>query len=125
MGTVRSFEELLSWQKARAFNRKIYDVSQAGNFARDFELGRQIRRASLSISSNIAEGFERRTDNEFLFFLNVAKGSVGEVRSQLYLASDLGYIDSTKCDSLLAEATEISKMIAGFMKYLETKSGKR
>ncbi|UMY66309.1 MULTISPECIES: four helix bundle protein [unclassified Flavobacterium] len=125
MGTIRSFEDMLSWQKARAFNKKIYDVSLSENFGRDFELGRQIRRASLSITSNIAEGFERRTDNEFLFFLNVAKGSIGEVRSQLYLASDLGYINKTQCDNLLAEATEISKMLAGFMKYLETKSGKR
>ena len=68
MGNFNSFEEVASWKKSRLFNQKIYTVTQGGNFAKDFDLGRQVRRASISISSNIAEGFERNSDKEFIFF---------------------------------------------------------
>ena len=88
-------------------------------FKKDFDLARQIRRASVSISSNIAEGFERNTDKEFIHFLYIAKGSAGEVRSQLYLACDLGYLSQEILDNLLTEVTEISKLLGGFIKYLE------
>ncbi|MES2484826.1 MAG: four helix bundle protein [Bacteroidota bacterium] len=92
MGKLNSFEEVNSWQKARILNKKIYQITDADVFRKDFDLARQIRRCSVSISSNIAEGFERNTDKEFIHFLYIAKGSAGEVRSQLYLALDLNYI---------------------------------
>jgi four helix bundle protein len=120
MGKFNSFEEINSWQKSRIFNKKIYLVTENSNFKKDFDFVRQIRRASLSISSNIAEGFERNTDKEFVYFLYVAKASAGEVRSQLYLAFDLEYIIKEEFEMLLNSVTEISKLLSGFIKYLES-----
>ena len=122
MSKFRSFEEINSWQKSRIFNKKIYLVTENSNFKKDFDFVRQIRRASLSISSNIAEGFERNTDKEFVYFLYVAKASAGEVRSQLYLAFDLEYIIKEEFEMLLNSVTEISKLLSGFIKYLSPKS---
>jgi four helix bundle protein len=119
MGKFNSFEEINSWQKARILNKRIYQITENANFKKDFDFTRQIRRASLSITSNIAEGFERNTDKEFIF-LYVAKASAGEVRSQLYLAYDLEYIAKELFDDLLVSVTEISKLLSGFIKYLET-----
>jgi len=120
MGKFNSFEEIISWKKSREFNLKIYRITENQYFKRDFDLTRQIRRASTSISSNIAEGFERNTDKEFIYFLYVAKASAGEVRSQIYLASDLNYISIEISENLLHDVTEISKLLGGFIKYLET-----
>ena len=120
MSKFKSFEEINSWQKSRIFNKKIYLVTENPNFKKDFDFVRQIRRASLSISSNIAEGFERNTDKEFVYFLYVAKASAGEVRSQLYLAFDLEYIIKEEFEMLLNSVTEISKLLSGFIKYLES-----
>ena len=122
MSKFKSFEEINSWQKSRSFNKKIYLVTENSNFKKDFDFVRQIRRASLSISSNIAEGFERNTDKEFVYFLYVAKASAGEVRSQLYLAFDLEYIIKEEFEMLLESITEISKLLSGFIKYLSQKS---
>ena len=122
MSKFKSFEEINSWQKSRIFNKKIYLVTENPNFKKDFDFVRQIRRASLSISSNIAEGFERNTDKEFVYFLYVAKASAGEVRSQLYLAFDLEYIIKEEFEILLNSVTEISKLLSGFIKYLSPKS---
>ncbi|MEZ0180915.1 four helix bundle protein [Flavobacterium oncorhynchi] len=122
MSKFKSFEEINSWQKSRIFNKKIYLITENSNFKNDFDFVRQIRRASLSISSNIAEGFERNTDNEFVYFLYVAKASAGEVRSQLYLAFDLEYIIKEEFEMLLESITEISKLLSGFIKYLSLKS---
>ncbi len=119
MGKIKSFEEIEAWKKARVFTKKLYLISSEGNFERDFDLKRQIRRATVSISSNIAEGFERNTDKEFKYFLYVAKASAGEVRSQLYLAFDLSYIEEKRFKELLNEVTQISKLISGFIKYLK------
>lgn len=119
MGTFDSFEKITSWQKARAFNKRIYLTSESPFFRQDFDFVRQIRRASLSITSNIAEGFERNSDKEFVYFLFVAKASAGEVRSQLYLAFDLGYISDNEFTELLAEVSNISKLISGLIKYLQ------
>lgn len=118
MGKFGSFEEINSWQKARVLNKRIYLITENESFRRDFDLARQIRRCSVSISSNIAEGFERNTDKEFIHFLYIAKGSAGEVRSQLYLALDLNYISQEVFDELLSEITEISRLLSGFIKYL-------
>jgi four helix bundle protein len=122
MGKFNSFEEINSWQKSRIFNKQIYIITDNPNFKKDFDFVRQIRRASLSISSNIAEGFERNTDKEFIYFLYVAKASAGEVRSQLYLAKDLEYISDEKFDELLISVSEISRLISGLIKYLSTKN---
>jgi len=121
LGKFNSFEEINSWQKSRIFNKKIYEITENQTFKKDFDLARQIRRASVSISSNIAEGFERNTDKEFIYFLYVAKASAGEVRSQLYLAFDLNYIEKENFQELLFEITEISKLLSGFIKYLSQK----
>ncbi|MBA9073305.1 four helix bundle protein [Flavobacterium gossypii] len=121
MGKFNSFEEINSWQKSRIFNKKVYLITENESFKKDFDLARQIRRASVSISSNIAEGFERNTDKEFIYFLYVAKASAGEVRSQLYLALDLNYITKQDFEELLFEITEISKLLSGFIKYLSGK----
>lgn len=120
MGKFTSFEEITSWQKSRIFNKRIYLITEEVTFKKDFDFVRQIRRASLSISSNIAEGFERNTDKEFIHFLFIAKASAGEVRSQLYLAFDLNYIKKEILEELLNEVSEISKLIAGFIKYLQS-----
>ena len=92
MAKFNSFEEIVSWQKARELNVEIYKITNSSDlFHKDFGLRDQIRRASISISSNVAEGFERQTTKEFIRFLYIAKASAGEVRSQLYLAFDLKY----------------------------------
>ena len=122
MGKFSSFEEINSWQKARILNKTIYQITENPTFKKDFDFVRQIRRASISISSNIAEGFERNTDKEFIYFLYVAKASAGEVRSQIYLAFDLEYITQDVFDALLESITEISKLLSGFIKYLIPKT---
>ncbi|MCO6161681.1 four helix bundle protein [Flavobacterium sp. NRK F7] len=121
MGRFKSFEEINSWQKARIFNKRIYEITESPKFNKDVELNRQIKRASISISSNIAEGFERNTDKEFIYFLYVAKASAAEVRSQLYLALDLEYITISEFQELIELVTEISKLLSGFIKYLSPK----
>ncbi len=117
---IKSFEDIASWQKARELTNLIYRHSKRGEFARDFGLRDQIRRASTSIMSNIAEGFERGGDKEFLQFLSTAKGSCGEVRSQLYVALDQEYMSQSDFDLLRQMTIGISRLIAGFMKYLQT-----
>lgn len=124
MTKIKSFEELNCWIESREFNRSIYKVTNKNKFNVDFDLRRQLRRASISISSNIAEGFERNTDKEFIYFLYVSKGSAGEVRSQLYLAHDLKYIDKNELIELQEQITSISKMISGLIRYLENSNKK-
>jgi len=90
MAKIERFEEIEAWQDARLLVKGIYEVTDGGRFARDFGLRDQIRRAAISTMSNIAEGFERGSDKDFIRFLYMAKASAGEVRSQLYVAMDLG-----------------------------------
>lgn len=97
----------------------MYAKTNTEQFSKDFELIKQLRRASVSISSNIAEGFERNSDKEFVYFLYVAKASAGEVRSQLYLAFDLNYLNRDEFEKLKGKIIEISKMIGGLIKYLK------
>lgn len=118
MGKFNSFEEIMSWQKSRSFNQRIYLITENPIFKKDFDFVRQIRRASVSISTNIAEGYERKTDREFVHFLFIAKGSAAEVRSLLYLANDLSYIDNELFDELFSEISQISKLLSSFIKYL-------
>jgi four helix bundle protein len=118
MAKIKKFEDIESWKRARKLTKDIYTVTAQDQFLRDFGLRDQIRRAGVSILSNIAEGFERGGDKEFLQFLAIAKGSSGEVRAQLYVALDLNYITSTQFEVLAQAATEVSQLISGFMKYL-------
>ena len=124
MAKIKSFEELNSWKESRKFNHFLYKITSNQYFSKDFDLRRQLRRASISVSSNIAEGFERNTDKEFIYFLYISKGSAGEVRSQLYLAYDLEYIDKNEFKKLQKQITDISKMISGLIKYLENSNKK-
>jgi four helix bundle protein len=115
---IRKFEDLESWKKARELTNAVYGATATGTFARDFGLKDQIRRASISILSNIAEGFERGGDREFLQFLAIAKGSCGEVRAQLYVAIDQGYLSRSLFERLSNDVAEIGRLISGLMKYL-------
>lgn len=118
MGTFQSFEEIEAWQRARELTREIYTISAQGMFSKDFGLRDQIRKASVSIMSNIAEGFDRGGTNEFLQFLSIAKGSAGEIRSHLCVAHDQGYIDQETFERISAQAAEIGRMIGRLMSYL-------
>jgi len=118
MAKITKFEDIESWKRARRFTNEIYKITGAGKFARDFGLRDQIRRAAVSVLSNIAEGFERGGDNEFLQFLSMAKASCGEARAQLYIALDQNYISATDFNALSNSANEVSQLIAGLMKYL-------
>jgi len=118
MAFAERFEDLVVWQKARAFNAIIYRLSSDTLFAKDFSFRDQIRRASVSISANIAEGFERNGRKEFNYFLSVAKASAGEVRSLLYVAFDLNYLNQADFDKLINEISLISKMISSLIKTL-------
>jgi four helix bundle protein len=113
MAKIQRFEDLIAWQKARELARQVYSHTGAGTFAKDFGLRDQIRRASVSIMSNIAEGFERGSQAEFHQFLVIAKGSCAEVRSQLYLAKDVGHLDDKHFKELMMLSTELSKIIGG------------
>jgi len=118
MATIGKFEDITAWQKAREMTRMIYKFSRRGEFAKDFSLKDQIRRSSSSVMSNIAEGYERDGNKEFVQFLSQAKGSCGEVRSQLYVAIDQEYISNDEFKIIGDMAVEISKMISGLMTYL-------
>jgi four helix bundle protein len=123
MATVKRFEELGVWQDSRQLVRAIYSLSKRRSFYQDCGLREQIRRAASSTMSNIAEGFERGTRKEFLQFLNISKGSNGEVRSQAYVALDQGYLSQTEFESLRDSATALSRRLASFIRYLEGCSG--
>jgi four helix bundle protein len=122
MATFQTFTDIEAWQRARELVCEIYRISNQGAFSRDFGLRDQIRKAAVSAMSNIAEGFERNGTAEFVQFLAVAKGSIGEVSSQLFVASDQKYITNEEFEHLAALAKETSRMIAGLMSYLR-KSG--
>ncbi len=117
--TITRFEDIEGWKRARVLTQQVYQISGAGHFNRDFALRDQVRRASISIMSNIAEGFERDGNKEFAQFLSIAKGSVGEVKSQFYVALDAGFINETQFTSLYGQADETGKLIAGFRHYLQ------
>src|SRR5688572_32827978 len=118
MARIDRFEDIEGWKLARRVSNRVYDISSDGAFSKDFALVNQVRRASVSIMSNIAEGFERDGNKEFLQFLSIAKGSCGEVRSQLYIAGDRGYIDEATFNEISRILIETSKTLSGLMKYL-------
>ena len=118
MKKINKFEDIESWELARKLTCEIYKETSKGGFVRDFGLKDQIRRASVSILSNIAEGFERGNDKEFAYFLSLAKGSSGEVRAQLYVALDQGYVQVDTFNHLSKAVIEIGELLAGFIRYL-------
>ena len=118
MGKVERFEDLRVWQAAREIVKAVYKASSAGAFSRDYALRDQIRRAAISIPSNIAEGFSRRSNREFVQFLFIAKGSAAEVQSQLYTALDLGYLSEDKFQPLFEELEALSKQLSKLISYL-------
>ena len=118
---IEKFEDLVAWQKSRELTKQIYRVTEKESFAKDFGLKNQIQRASVSIMSNIAEGFDRFRPNEFHQFLSIAKGSCAEVRSQLYVAFDIGYLQGDEFRNLKLLTEEVGKIINGLRPYIETK----
>src|SRR5512139_3056851 len=118
MTRITRFEEIEAWQTARELTRKVYEMTNEGQFARDFGLRDQMRRASVSIMSNIAEGFESRTQTLFLDYLGRAKASAGELRAQLYVALDANYLHQDQFDELLNLVEKCSRQISRFMTYL-------
>lgn len=125
MTTAKRFEDLEVWQRAKELRNSIYRLSSSGDFARDFGLRDQMRRAAVSVMSNIAEGFESQTQVLFLQFLGRAKGSAGELRAQLYIALEQKYITSAEFSSAYALAELCSKQLAKLIQYLESQPNTR
>jgi len=119
MPTIQTFEDIEAWKKARILGREIHAISIRGEMRRDFALRDQVNRSIGSVMDNIAEGFERNGNKEFLQFLYIAKGSSGELRSQLYRTLDKGYINVEEFTALHAKIMELSQMIAGLIRYLQ------
>lgn len=118
MATIQKFEDIQAWQKARELNTEIYIITKNVRFTKDFSLCDQIRRASVSILANIAEGFGRKSKKEFANFLSMAHGSAAEVQCHLYVALDLHFIKQEDFNSLYKQIEEVSKMIKGLINYL-------
>ena len=118
MATFKKFEDIESWKRARQLTRRVYEITNRPAFAKDFGLKDQIQRASVSIMGNVAEGFDRGGDNEFVQFLSFSKGSCGEVKSHLYVALDQQYVTPTQFTELYNSADEVGRLLSGFMGYL-------
>ena len=125
MTTAKRFEDLEVWQRAKDLTNLIYKYSADGSFSRDFGLRDQMRRASVSIMSNIAEGFESQTQAMFIKYLGHAKGSAGELRAQLYIAKDQGYISEESFSEMFSLSEICSKQHARFIQYLENQPNAR
>ena len=120
---IEKFEDFIAWQKARKLTRDIYRITHLAKFSRDFGLKDQIRRAAVSIMSNIAEGFERGRASEFHQFLSIAKGSCAELRSQLYVALDAEYLNDDQFRALMYDANETGQVIGGLRVSVERRKG--
>lgn len=125
MTTAKRFEELEVWKRAKDLTNLVYKFSSDGSFSRDFGLQDQMRRAAVSIMSNIAEGFESQTQATFIKYLGHAKGSAGELRAQLYIARDQGYISEENFSEIFSLAEICSKQLARFIQYLESQPNAR
>lgn len=120
MAKIEKFEDIIAWQKALELSTLVYKMTNKDKFSKDYGLKDQIRRASVSVVSNIAEGFERKNNNQFIYFLIIAKGSAGELRSQIYIAKNQEYITKEEFETLNSKVQEVSKTISGFVSYLRT-----
>ena len=116
---IERFEDLDIWKEARSLSKYVFEITQAEPFCRDFKLRDQIHASSGSVMDNIAEGFERDGNKEFIQFLSVAKGSCGETRSQSYRAYDFEYTKEDILQELISQTTQISKKIYSFISYLK------
>lgn len=121
MAKFKTFEELEVWQYGMNLCEQVYALSEKSNLSKDFGLKDQIRRSAVSIPSNISEGFARGSEKQFIYFLAIAKGSCGELRTQLNLANRLKYIDKKTYDKMNDSCLSISKQLSGFINYLKRK----
>jgi len=119
MGKIERFEEIEAWKEACSLAEIIYKITKLERFSKNYGLKEQIQRASVSIASNIAEGFERQTKKEFIYFLYIAKGSAGEVRTLLYLGRKLNYFDESQYNEVLQKCIYVSNLIGKFIQYLK------
>ncbi|MEJ7611134.1 MAG: four helix bundle protein, partial [Ferruginibacter sp.] len=124
MSTISKFEDLEIWQLARHQANSLFQIYSSGSFSKDYELRNQISRSSGSVMDNISEGFERGGNKEFINFLLIAKGSNGEVRSQLYRAADRKHIDDKSFSELINKCQQLSRQITALIKYLKTSDQK-
>jgi len=122
MSKVERFEDLKVWQAARDAVTAVYQLSSTGSFSRDYALRDQIRRAAVSVPSNVAEGFSRHSNKEFIQFLFIAKGSAAEVQSQLHIALDQGYISQNEFNNLYGGMEVVAKQISRLITYLKGSS---
>jgi four helix bundle protein len=121
MVKIERFEDIEAWKQARILTNEIYTVSEIGKFSKDFSLKDQIRRASVSVMANIAEGFDTGTDKDFIRFLIISRRSATEIQSHLYVALDRNYIDKKQFSSLYEQVVSIKSLIYGFIRYLANK----
>ena len=122
MATLERFEELEVWKLSMELCTNIYELTNKELFSKDFGLKDQIRRASVSIPSNISEGFERDSKNQFVYFLTISKGSCGELRTQIRIARSLNYINENDYNLINEKCISVSKQLSGFINYLKTKN---
>lgn len=125
MKDIEKFEDLIAWQKARLLASAIYRVTRGDAFGRDYGLCGQIQRAAVSIRSNIAEGYERGSATDYHHFLVIAKSSCAELRSQLYVALDAGYIEQADFDALMSQATEVARIVGGLRASIAKRASQR
>lgn len=121
---IKNFEDIEAWKEARNLNKFVYQISKKDPFRRDFGLTGQIQRASISVMANIAEGFDRQSDKEFIQYLSIASSSASEIQSHLYAALDLAYIKEEQFKILYDQTTKVKKLINGFIAYLRGKRPK-
>ena len=121
MATVQRFEDLQVWLEAKSLVKSMYLLTKEGAAARDFGFRDQLRRASVSVMSNIAEGFERGTNKEFVQYLYIAKGSAGEVRSLLWVALEVGYLSASDFKTLSESSLSLARRLSTFIKYLQSR----
>jgi len=119
---VTRFEDLECWKKAKALAVELYQISNNGEFGKDFGFKDQVRRAAISIASNIAEGKERETVAEFIRYLYIAKGSAGELKTQLLIAEDIGYVSQERAQNLRMKVEALSAMVGALIKKLKNRS---
>ena len=120
-GTIRKFEDLIAWQRSRELANLVHEYSNIGKFSSDYPLKNQMWKASISIMSNIAEGFEKYSPKDFQNYLAIARGSAAEVRSQAYIARDLGYLTHQQFTEVTGLCNEIGRILAGLRRSLSKK----
>jgi four helix bundle protein len=118
---IKNFEDIEAWKEARTLNKLIYKTTTRDPFRKDFGLTGQIQRASITVMANIAEGFDRQSNKEFIHYLNIASSSASEIQSHLYAALDLAYITEEEFKNLYEQTRKVRKLINGFIAYLKGK----